>query len=203
MHSAKTAKRSQNYDRIAKVYDLVDLFIPAAWRRKAAGLACGRVLEAGIGTGLNLPFYSSCCTEIFGIDISQGMLSRAEGRASLCQAPVTLELMDVQNLSSLAAGSFDYVVATFLFCSVLDPLKGLRECRRVLKPGGRLVLLEHMGSETMLLRQLMDWLNPLTVKLLGDHINRNTVRLAGEAGFKVQTVENLLGDIVRLVVAEP
>ena len=79
---------------------------------------------------------------------------------------------------------------------------GLWECYRVLRPGCKLILIEHMGSENRLFRPLMDWLNPFTVKLMGDHINRDTAIDVANAGFRVKVVENLLGNIVRLVVAE-
>ncbi len=201
MNSEENQRIKNQYDKIAGGYDAVDWFIPAAWRRKATRLAYGRVLEVGIGTGLNLPFYLDSCQEIFGIDVSPGMLDRASERASLCKAPVKLEVMDVQELP-LDSGNFDCVLAAFVFCTVPDPFKGLRECHRVLKPGDKLILLEHMGSDKRLLRWLMNWLNPLAVMLMGDHINRNTAGMVAEAGFKTQTTENLLGDVVRLIVAE-
>lgn len=188
------------YDDIAGKYDVVDLVIPSKWRHRAASLTYGRVLEVGIGTGLNIPFYPNHCQEIIGIDVSAPMLGQAAERVPLSKVPVKLQAMDVQNLL-LPAGSFDCVLATFVFCTVPDPFQGLRECHRVLKPGGNLVLLEHMGSENRQLRQVMNWLNPLTVRLLGDHINRDTVKLVAAAGFRTQIVENLFGDVVRLVVA--
>ena len=189
------------YDNVAGGYDLVDYLIPDAWRRRATSLASGRVLEVGVGTGLNLPFYPGCCHEIVGIDISAAMLAKACKRAIHAQPLVTLDVMNVQEMT-LSLESFDCVVATFVFCSVSDPLAGLKECRRLLKPGGRLILLEHMASDNRVLSQLLNWLNPLTVTLLGDHVNRQTTALAAAAGFHICAVENMLGDIVRLVVAE-
>ena len=201
MNSVENQKIKAKYDNIASVYDAVNWFIPDKWRRKATRLAYGRVLEVGLGTGLNLPFYPDCCREIFGIDISPRMLGQAGKRASLCQAPVKLEVMDVQDLP-LDSDSFDCVLAAFVFCTVPDPFKGLRECHRVLKPGGKLILLEHMGSENKLLHQLMDWLNPVAVTIMGDHINRNTVDMVAAAGFRMHVVENMLGDVIRLIVAD-
>lgn len=201
MNDAASKEIAETYNRIAGSYDAVDRLIPAGWRRQATGRTFGRVLEVGIGTGLNLPFYTDRCRELLGIDLSAGMLARAEARALRVRLPVRLETMDVQALS-LPADSFDCVLATFVFCTVPRPLAGLQECFRVLKSGGRLILLEHMGSANKLLRPLMDWLNPLTVRLLGDHINRDTVDTAVAAGFRLTEVKNLFGDIVRLAVAE-
>lgn len=201
VENARNKVIANKYNRIASLYDIVDWFIPSRWRRQAAGLACGRVLEVGVGTGLNLPFYTDCCTEILGIDISAGMLEKVKERIALCRVPVRLDVMDVQSMP-LDSDSFDSVLAAFVFCTVSQPIVGLRECYRVLRPGGKLIMIEHMGSNNRLSRPIMDWLNPLTVKLLGDHINRDTAKEVASIGFKMELEENLLGDIVRLIVAE-
>ncbi len=189
------------YDHIADNYDVLDYIIPHAWRRQATSFAYGRVLEVGVGTGLNLPFYPHCCQEFVGIDISEQMLAQARKKALQAKFPVTLEVMNVQAMD-LDGQSFDCVIATFVFCSVSDPVAGLRECHRLLKPGGRLILLEHMASDNKVLSQLLNWLNPLTVMLLGDHVNRQTTRIVIAAGFQLRLVENVWGDIVRLIIAE-
>ncbi|MEL7659144.1 MAG: class I SAM-dependent methyltransferase [Bacillota bacterium] len=201
MDSEENQRIKTQYDNIASIYDVVDLLIPDAWRRRATGFAYGRVLEVGVGTGLNLPYYLKHCQEIIGIDVSPRMLDRAREKAAQCKTPVKLEMMDIQDLP-LSSGSFDCLIATFVFCTVPDPVKGLKECYRVLKPGGRLILLEHMGSDKKVLRRLMNWLNPIAVMLLGDHINRNTADLVTVAGFRTQIEEHLLWDIVRVIVAD-
>jgi ubiquinone/menaquinone biosynthesis C-methylase UbiE len=194
-------KIKSKYDNIAGSYDLIDNIIPSAWRREAARFAYGSVLEVGVGTGLNMPFYPERCQKILGIDISQRMLDKARARMSDIKLPVRLELMDVLDLP-IHSGSFDCVLAAFVFCSVTDPLKGLKECRRVLKPGGRLILLEHMASDNRILSCLLNCFNPLTVRLLGDHINRKTACLVTDAGFRICETKTLFTDIVRLVIAE-
>ena len=191
MDSEENERVKTQYDNIAGIYDVVDLLIPDAWRRRATGFAYGRVLEVGVGTGLNLPYYLKHCQEILGIDVSPRMLDRAREKAAQWKTPVKLEMMDIQDLP-LSSGSFDCLIATFVFCTVPDPVKGLKECYRVLKPGGRLILLEHMGSDKKVLRRLMNWLNPIAVMLLGDHINRNTADLVTVAGFRTQIEEHLL-----------
>ncbi len=190
------------YDKIAAAYDaVIDRLIPASWRERAAGSASGNTLEVGVGTGLNLPFYTDSCLSVLGIDVSPRMLDRARKRAVYSKVPVKLEEMDIQS-TSLKSGSFDSVLAVFVFCTVPDPVLGLRECHRVLKPGGRLILLEHMASVNTVLKCLMNCLNPLTVMLLSDNINRDTNVLVAKADFIIKDEINLLGDVVRLIVAE-
>lgn len=188
-----------NYDRIAWIYDLVDFFIPRAWRLRAVGLAKGRTLEVGIGSGLNLPLYPASCSEVVGIDISPRMLSKAAKRSLRCRAPVMLYEMDAQNLR-FPDNSFDTVLATCVFCTVPDPIMGLREMHRVCKPGGAIILVEHMRSHKPWLARFMDWLNPLSVSLLGDHINRHTVENVSQAGIPIIEIADLSGDVVRLIV---
>ena len=201
MPKEEKQKNVNKFDEIADKYNLVDHIIPTKWRQKATALAYGRVLEVGIGTGLNLPFYSASCTEIVGIDVSPRMLEKAKKKAAGCSISVSLEVMDVQKLA-LPSASFDCVIATFVFCSVPDPCAGLKECYRVLKPGGRFILLEHMGSENKLANGILSLLNPITVRRLGDHLTRRTADSVIAAGFRTESVEKLFGDVVRLIVSE-
>ena len=182
------------------LYNLViRKMIPAVWRQKCATMAQGRILEVGVGTGLMLPFYGPAATEVVGIDLSSDMLDQAAKISSGFSFPVQLEQMDVENLR-LESGSFDTVVSAFVFCSVNHPLQGLSECRRVLRPGGRLILLEHVDSQKWWVSTFLKLLNPLSVLLLGDHLTRDTVGVAREAGFRIDRVERLHGDLVILAV---
>ena len=109
--------------------------------------------------------------------------------------------MDVQRLD-FPDGSFDAAVSTFVFCSVPDPIAGLKEIRRVLRPGGRLYMLDHVLSHKPVLRQLMNLVNPVVVRVGGANINRETRLNLDLAGFTVLRAEALASDIFWLFVAE-
>jgi ubiquinone/menaquinone biosynthesis C-methylase UbiE len=189
------------YNRTARFYDWMDKMIPDDIRQRAIAKATGRVLEVGVGTGKNLPYYREGC-EVTGIDFSPGMLAKARQRVHLAQVPVTLLEMDAQRMT-FPDNFFDTVVATCVFCSVPDPVQGLREVRRVCKPRGQIVLLEHVRSEKPLLGWLMDVLNPVSVYVIGSNINRRTVENVKVAGIDILQVEDVSGKIVKLIVARP
>lgn len=199
--ATETAQR--RYDRIAPVYDLMEWGMERGargWREELWERATGkRVLEVGVGTGKNFPYYPEGA-EVVGIDISEGMLSRARQRADRLGVEVTLDLADAQALPYEDA-TYDVVLATFVFCSVPDPIQGLREAFRVLKPGGRLLLLEHVRSELPVLGTLMRWLDPIPYRIFGAHIARDTVANVKAAGFESEQNEKRMLDIVRLIQA--
>ncbi|HYG58070.1 MAG TPA: class I SAM-dependent methyltransferase, partial [Symbiobacteriaceae bacterium] len=160
-----------------------------------------RVLEIGVGTGKNLHLYDPAVTaELVGIDFSPAMLAKAEGKP--CRVPHTLLEMDAQHMAFPDA-SFDTVLATCVFCTVPDPVQGLKEARRVCKPGGRILLLEHMRVDRPVIGPLMDLVDPLVVWLIGTHINRRTLENVKLAGMKILQTENVHGDLMKLIIAEP
>jgi ubiquinone/menaquinone biosynthesis C-methylase UbiE len=159
-----------------------------------------KLLEVGVGTGKNLPYYPEGI-KATAIDISEKMLERARKRAQKLGQDAALLPMDAQALA-FPDESFDVVVATFVFCSVPDPVLGLREINRVLKPEGRVVLLEHMCPRSPWLAKLFDRLNPLAVRLTGANINRRTVENVERSGLEIERVRELSGQgIVKLIVA--
>ena len=99
--------------------------------------------------------------------------------------------------------SFDTVFATFVFCSVPDPVAGLRELRRVCKPDGRLLLLEHMRPESSLAGIIFDLINPIVVRIVGANVNRRTADNVRRAGWQIQLEEKLSSDVVRWIEAGP
>lgn len=191
----------RRYNRNAVLYDSMDRMVKEGWRQLVIGQASGRVLEIGVGTGKNLPLYDPAVTqELTGIDLSPAMLARA--RQKRCAVPLTLLEMDAQHLAFPDA-SFDTVLTTCVFCTVPDPVLGLQEARRVCKPGGRILLLEHVRLEHPVAGPLMDLLDPLVVAMIGTHINRRTVENARLAGLTVERVHNLHGNLIKLIHARP
>ena len=189
---------------MAKVFDLfLSLVIARAWRRSHLERVQGRVLEAGGGSGLSLPCYPRAgWTELALVDLDQTMLDLAAQRELPGGQPMTVCQGNVEALP-FEAGAFDTVVAQFLFCGVKQPVQGLRECRRVLAPGGRLFLLEHVRSDHCFLGPLLDALNVVTSRLFADRFNQRVEPLLAEAGWRVVRREDLFLDVIRLLEAVP
>jgi ubiquinone/menaquinone biosynthesis C-methylase UbiE len=204
--TSSTEATRKRYDRVAPFYDFLEVAVErfrfASWRARLRDrILGGRVLEVGVGTGKNFPYYSSN-VKVTAIDLSPRMLQRAYRRAQALGLEVEMLEMDAQNLA-FPDQTFDTVFATFVFCSVPDPVLGLQELRRVCKPGGRLLLLEHMRPGSALLGRLFDLLNPMVVRMMGANINRRTMENINKAGWKVRVEEGLSSDIVRWIEAEP
>ena len=201
--SQATARTRSRYDRNAPLYDLMQRgaerrlgrYRPGLWRRVQGP----RVLEVGVGTGRNMPCYPDQMA-VTAIDLSPRMLERARVRAERLGLAVDLREADAQALPFPAA-SFDTVIATCVFCSVPDPVLGLCEIRRVLVPGGQLLLLEHVLSKRPRLRRFMQLANPLVVRMCGANIDRETVENVGRAGFTDIHVDALWLDILKQIEA--
>ena len=196
----ETIKR--RYNRTALVYDWMDFMISDTMRRQVIGMARGKVLEVGVGTGKNLPFYPPEC-QVTGIDFSPGMLERARKKTKALTLNITLLEMGAQNLI-FTNDTFDTVVATCVFCSVPDSVKGFKENKRVCKPEGQIILLEHVRSEHPLWGKIMDILNPISLYMVGSNINRRTVDNAKIAGLNIHKITDLSkSKILKLIVASP
>lgn len=199
-----TATRAR-YQRIASLYDLTEVLVEkryVTWREHLWSMIVGpKLLEVGVGTGKNISFYPPEM-EITAIDLTPGMLERARKRAHKSGLAIDLRIGDVQNLEFLD-NTFDTVMATFVFCSVPNPVLGLKEVLRVTKPGGQALFIEHVRSETLLLGAMMDLVNPMVVRLMGPNINRRTAHNVQLSGLEIIEIKNLgMGDIFKLIVAQ-
>ena len=201
-----TSRSKKKYNRIARFYDLHSKFAEklwfSEWRNQFILPLNGKILEAGIGTGKNMEYYNPKA-EVIGIDFSEKMLQIAKEKlVKSGKRNITLRQMDAKNLK-FKDNSFDYVVTSCVFCSVPNPMKGLKEIRRVLKPTGRLIMIEHVLSKNLLIALIEHTLNPITKYLMGVNINRNTKQNIIHSGMKIIEDKKLaLFDVFRLFIAE-
>ncbi len=172
-------KTSTKYDIFSEFYDLMESYLEkksfSKWRKMVWGQISSnsKVLEIGVGTGKNIPYYPDDI-EIVGIDFSQGMLNKAILRAAKYpDKRIKLMRMDATNMG-FPQNSFDFVISTFVFCTVPNPIAGLREVKRVLKPEGKAIFLEHMRSDKWFNNIVLYAMNPLSKALVGTSIIRKT-----------------------------
>ncbi len=157
----------------------------AAYRRRVIAAARGRVLEIGVGSGLNLPFYGPAAERICGVDPSPSLLALAQARGAGSARPLLLIRAAAERLP-FAAGAFDTVVMTWTLCTVADPAASLRELKRVLRPGGRLLFVEHGLAPEPGVERWQRRLTPYWKRIGGGcHLDRKTDALLRAAGFEI------------------
>jgi ubiquinone/menaquinone biosynthesis C-methylase UbiE len=151
-------------------------------RAKVVPQARGRVLEVGVGTGMNFPYYGEV-ESLHGIEPDPHMLRRARARAERLGLPIELRQASAAPLPYEDA-SFDTAVVTWVLCTIPDSDAALREIARVLRPGGRMLFVEHVRSCRRVAGKLQDLLTPAWKKLAGGcHLNRDSVGAIRGAGF--------------------
>lgn len=166
-----------------------------AHREALLGAATGRVLEIGIGSGLNLPFYRRDIDGVIGVDPSPELLAKAKRHASWVHFPVELTEGLAEDLP-LDARSIDCAVMTWTLCSVANPARALAEIRRVLRPGGTLLFIEHGQSPEAGVRRWQERIDPLWRRVAGGcHLGRPVDRLIADAEFRFLELET--GHLVR------
>ena len=162
----------------------------APYRMRTVSAASGRVLEIGIGSGLNLPLYGASVGEIIGLDPSAKLLAMAGEAGSRSAMPLKLIEGTAESIP-LDNRSIDTVVTTWTMCSVPGIEQALAEMRRVLKPGGRLLFVEHGRAPEARVRWWQDHLDPVWKRISGGcHLNRAIATLVADTGFNVEQVEN-------------
>ncbi|MEM6795369.1 MAG: class I SAM-dependent methyltransferase [Acidobacteriota bacterium] len=167
------------------------------WRRHLVALARGRTLEVGCGTGRNLPLYGK--PEPIACDPYLAVVLAARRRAP----GVRFVVADAQALP-FRARSFDSAVSSLVFCSVDSPARGLREIARILEPEGRLLMIEHVRSDSRWLAWLQDRVQPLWTRVAGGcRPNRPTERTVREAGFEIDPASRRARGVMRLLEARP
>lgn len=191
------------YNHFAPLYDpllrIIETSIFVYWRKLLWNKVEGKnILEVGVGTGLNFPFYPAG-TSITAVDNSESMLSKAREKARKQNLKVDLKLMNIQRMD-FQDNSFDTVVSAMVFCAFNEPQEGLREVKRVVRSGGKIVMLEHCNSDKKWLASLINLINPLVAGLTGENFNRDTVYNVKASGLIVENVIRL-SSIFRLIEA--
>ncbi len=187
-------KHAARYDRAVRPLDVIGL---TRLRRETLALlpVDGTILEVGAGTGANFEHYPNCKLAVAS-EISIKMLEIAAGKTS------SIHLVQANaEILPFPANHFDAAFATLVFCSIPDPALAFAELRRVVKPGGRIVLLEHVRPDNIL-GPLFDLMNVATVAIAEDHFNRRTAKIAVDAGLRIVEVRKKLLGIVNLIVCE-
>jgi ubiquinone/menaquinone biosynthesis C-methylase UbiE len=191
-------RNAENYDRLIAVAERVFFGGGREW---VCSRARGEVLEIAVGTGQNLPLYPEV-VRLTGIELSPLMLTVARRRAREERLEADLRVGDAQDLQFPNA-SFDSVVATLALCTVPDDRRAVAEAVRVLRPGGRLLLLEHVRSPLLPVRVAQALLNPFSVLLAHDHLLRDPMRHVEGAGLVVEELErSKLGVVERLAAVK-
>lgn len=170
-------------------------------RKEIIAQARGVVLEIGAGTGLNFALYNPEHVErVEAVEPDSAMLRYARERLNTAHVPISLTQAPVEALP-FADATFDSAVATLVFCSVTDPMRGLGEIHRVLKPGGMLLLIEHVRAQGRFARRLQNIITPVTKRMAGNcHWNRETERSVLNADYEIEKRRDAGGGLLRIIV---
>jgi ubiquinone/menaquinone biosynthesis C-methylase UbiE len=201
-----TARQRRVWDKTAPSYDKQIAFFEkiqfGGGREWLGARARSRILEVAIGTGRNLPHYQADAT-ITGVDLSPAMLAIARQRADRLGRTVDLRDGDAERLP-FPDSSFDTAVCALSLCTIPDPTTAIDEMRRVLVPGGRLLLLDHIGSNWPPIHLAQRLLEQITIRTAGEHFTRRQLPLVQAAGFQIVDVERLkAGTVERIHAVKP
>jgi ubiquinone/menaquinone biosynthesis C-methylase UbiE len=201
--SEATERQRRVWDKRARMFDrsmgLMEKLLFGDGRAWVCSQAVGDVLEVAIGTGRNLPFYPDGI-RFTGIDLSTEMLAIARRRAHELGRQVELQQGDAQALP-FSDATFDTVVCAFSLCSIPDDRKAVAEMRRVLRPGGKLLLIDHVPSTTRVWRDIQWLLEQVTLRVEGEHLLRRPLEHVRAERFEIERAERLKAGIVERVAA--
>jgi len=192
----------RKWDRAARTYDFMTGFGPdkrwGPYKKELFSHMQGRILFLALGTGLDIQFFPPG-QDITAIDISPMMVEAAAERVAAYPGELKALQMDVHALDFPDA-TFDQAYTSCTFCSVPNPVEGLKSIWRVLKPGGDLRMFEHTGSAYFPFKQVFHLMNPFSSRC-GPNVNRPTVANVGAAGFTIRDVQNIYLDVVKTIYA--
>jgi len=208
--SGRSPARPEETERIKRLYEKEapkfdrsmnrwDRTLFAGNREWACAQASGNVLEIAIGTGRNLPYYPDD-VRLTGVELSPAMIEIARQKADELDREVDLRLGDAEALE-FADQSFDTVICTYSLCTIPDDRAAVREAKRVLHPGGKFILAEHVRSPVWIVRAIERMIEPLAVRFGGDHLTREPLEHLEAEDFSVETVKRSRLGIVELVTA--
>lgn len=192
----------EKYNRISSVYDFLKRGDMRRWKQIQIDFFSqlhGKILYVGIGPGPEIVNFPPGL-DIIAIDLSRNMMELARERAANYKGKFKLINMNVESLG-FPDNSFDSVLTVCIFCTVENPVQGLEELRRVLKPDGKLFMFEHVISKNPVYALSLKWFSLFTTMLSGTHLDRDTVANLGKAGFKIESNRNVYLDIVKTLVA--
>lgn len=205
--ATQAQETTRAYDRIAPLYDLLDGIYEHSWKRRLRAVlfrhATGNILDVGVGTGCNIPFYPKD-SKVYGIDMSERMLDRARNRANDLSCSVTLKSMNLFALDFPDA-TFDTVTVTFVLLCLPDELQepALKELKRVTKPGGQILVLDYQMSSKPGVRLWMRCLSPWLKWAFAARFDTATERYVESAGLHVVRKQTFMGDGVTMLILSP
>jgi len=199
-------KRVKDYNNYAKWYDLLiwplEKTILKSKRKKLISNAKGEVLEIAIGTGANLKYYGKECKRITGIDPSKEMLKKAKKKSTKIKIKTKLILGQIEKLK-FKEKSFDTIVDTLGICTYKEPMKVIKIMKKLCKPKGRIILLEHGISNNELIRQLQKRREKKHYLKTGCSLIRNPEELVKKAGMKIIRAKRSTLGIIYSIIAKP
>jgi ubiquinone/menaquinone biosynthesis C-methylase UbiE len=192
-------KMAPRYDRDIQFWEKVQFGGGRAW---IGARAKGRILEVAVGTGRNFDFYSRG-VGITGVDLSPDMLDIARRHATDLDLEVDLRVAAAEALP-FDDDSFDTAVCTLSLCTIPDPAASIAEMKRVLRPGGQLLLLDHIGSSWWPIWAAQRLIEQLTIRAAGEHMTRRQLPLVEAAGFEIVETQRLkAGTVERIAARKP